>query len=235
MENSMLTKFLYRDKLIKILGHKQLEVITHHIMHTQTFFEEPYLAAIVKKYPEQKVVLDIGANIGNHSLYFSHFFTYEHLHAFEPQPDNVALLKQNLARFPGKTTVHPIGLSSESKIIRLRTQDPQNYGGFITETEHILDITMPTKHEVQFETLDSFNLNDVTFIKMDVEGHELPILEGARDTIARNKPIISLENLHHAAPTQIPRDQHYAFFESIDYILEEENVGGYYMDTWLPR
>lgn len=231
----MLIEFLYNNKHIQIHGHSEKEVITRHIMQTQTFFEESYLAAITKKYCEQKVVLDIGANIGNHALYFANFFTYEHLHAFEPQPNNAVLTQKNLLPFQEKITVHPVGLSSESKIIRLRIQDSNNSGGFVTEAKNNIDITIPTPYEMQFETLDSFHFDDVTFIKIDVEGHELPILEGARDTIARNKPIISVENLHHMIPWKIPRNQHHAFFESVDYILEEENVGGYYMDTWLPR
>lgn len=231
----MLIKFVYRDTLIRINGHTLRDTITYEVYHRKNFFEEPYLAAITRKYPDQKVVLDIGANIGNHSVYFSNFFNLTHLHAFEPHPENAALLKENLSVFPEKTTVHPIGLSSQSMPIRLRTQDFNNYGGFITEVENIIDISNPTNHVVQFETLDSFNFNDVTFIKIDVEGHELLVFEGARDTIARNRPIISIENLHHAAPTLIPRNQHHSFFKSIDYVLVEENLGGFYMDTWIPR
>ncbi len=50
-------------------------------------------------------------------------------------------------------------------------------------------------HEVEIRTLDAFALTDVRFIKADVEGSEREVLEGARATIARERPTILLELL----------------------------------------
>lgn len=228
------THFIYRDKPIVIHGHNPHEVVTNVIASQRTFFEVPYLEKITSQYPNHKVIVDIGANIGNHALYFSHFFEYTHLHAFEPHPNNVAYLKNNLFPFQEKTTIHPFGLSSKTGNIRLRTNDPNNSGGYCTESEENIGETNPTEYVCSFYPLDFFNLSDVTFIKIDVEGHELPILEGARNTILQNKPIVSVENLHHMVPWKIKRDIYHDFFASVNYVLVEENVGGCYMDTWAP-
>ncbi len=46
---------------------------------------------------------------------------------------------------------------------------------------------------VEMVTLDSFNLDNVSFIKIDVEGHEIEVLKGARATLERNKPVMVIE------------------------------------------
>src|SRR5207302_2843388 len=50
-------------------------------------------------------------------------------------------------------------------------------------------------YEVEVRTLDEFGFMDVRFIKADVEGSEREVLDGARETIARDRPLILLELL----------------------------------------
>jgi hypothetical protein len=50
-------------------------------------------------------------------------------------------------------------------------------------------------YQVDVRTLDSFGFNDVRFIKADVEGSEREVLDGARETIARDRPMLLLELL----------------------------------------
>ena len=45
----------------------------------------------------------------------------------------------------------------------------------------------------KIRTLDSFNLSNISFIKIDVEGYELNLLKGAYETIKRDKPVIFIE------------------------------------------
>ena len=55
---------------------------------------------------------------------------------------------------------------------------------------------------VPLRTLDSYNLSNIGFIKIDVEGHELDVLRGAEVTLRRDQPnlLIEIENRH--APTR---------------------------------
>jgi FkbM family methyltransferase len=226
--------FSYQDKNVTIHGHEPHEVVTNVIVSSKNFFEISYLEKITKQYPIHKVVVDIGANIGNHAVYFSHFLDYTHLHAFEPHPANVELLQKNLNEFSSKTTIHAVGLSNDMRSIRLRTNDPNNSGGYATEHHDNIHETNPTSVVCDFYPLDHFKLSDVTFIKIDVEGHELPILQGAVNTILNNKPVVSVENLHYMVPWKIKKDIYHDFFASINYKLLEANVGGCYMETWIP-
>ena len=51
----------------------------------------------------------------------------------------------------------------------------------------------PIVENIEIRTLDSFDLTDVDFIKIDVEGFELPVVQGAEETICRCKPHMVVE------------------------------------------
>jgi hypothetical protein len=70
-------------------------------------------------------------------------------------------------------------------------------------------------YEVEVRTLDEFDLTDVRFIKADVEGSEREVLDGARVTIARDRPIILLELL--SGTYEDPRAHTAAICESFGY------------------
>jgi hypothetical protein len=50
-----------------------------------------------------------------------------------------------------------------------------------------------TEGDINILTLDSFGLTDISFIKVDTEGYEYKVMEGAKETLANNNPIIQLE------------------------------------------
>lgn len=220
---------------ITFYGHNPLDDISTCVKINQAFYEITYLDYIATKYPEQKTILDIGANIGNHTVYFANFMKYTHIHAFEPHPKNFEVLYKNTILFREKVTVHPVGLSNASQHIRLYSNDTKNSGAYTTKPNESDPKNVPTSYTCPFYDLDSLHLHDVTFMKIDVEEHELEVLEGARKTILQNKPIISVENLYHLHPWQFKKNICYDFFDSIDYVLTEENVGGHFMDTWEPK
>lgn len=73
-------------------------------------------------------------------------------------------------------------------------------------------------------------------IKIDVENHENEVLEGAKSTILRNKPIIFVENLYHGFPEVQPNPNiHLAIFEELGYIKLASNILGGFMDLWVPK
>ena len=65
-------------------------------------------------------------------------------------------------------------------------------------------------------TLDSFNLDNISFIKIDVEGYELNLLKGAQETIEKNKPVIFIEK------TITKYDDIKSFLNNYNYDLVEE-------------
>jgi FkbM family methyltransferase len=131
------------------------------------------------------VFVDIGAHIGTYAL--SYASEVRETHAFEAQRDTFYRLCGGIA-LRGNDTVyaHNIALSDtnfEQRDLRVLTSD----GGLSS----ICDL--PTNQhpfrieKVMLATLDSYGLDDVCLVKIDVEGHELAVLKGAAETLERSK------------------------------------------------
>jgi len=139
----------------------------------------------VKKY---RRYIDIGANVGHTSVPFIHKF--ENIVAFEPHPDCFDILKDQ----PGIQALN-FALLDETKIVKLKL-----HKNSINKPEHGSIADRRNKDwdgkifDVYGTTLDSFNFDDVDFIKVDVEQGELEVIKGSLKTIEKNKPVIMFEN-----------------------------------------
>lgn len=141
-----------------------------------------------------KVALDIGANIGNHSLFFSNFFGQ--IFSYEPNPRTYAVLDIN-ARFCSKSrniVCRNYGLSDSDAELPFRTNG-SNVGGSAIVNEGSVDDGVGTflVKVRRADGIDELRDKDISLIKIDVEGHELRALEGAKQLIEKNRPIILFE------------------------------------------
>lgn len=128
-----------------------------------------------------RVAVDAGGHIGIFSDRMAKVF--EAVHTFEPNPTNFECLKHNLARYKN-VTIHNVALSDTNGTCTTVQGDANNSG----------DISIdPTQGDIPRRTLDSFNLKDVGFIKIDTQGHETQIIRGARDTLQRCRPVMLIE------------------------------------------
>ena len=136
----------------------------------------------------QATVIDAGANIGNHSLFFSHHF--KQVLAFEPNPTTFSLLKFNTEAVDNIAIVNQ-GLGNEPDTLML-VEDAMNMGASsIVRKAGAEDRQIP----VQIDTLDKATaaIDRIEMIKIDVEGFEIKVLEGATALIERHQPIIVFE------------------------------------------
>lgn len=134
------------------------------------------------------LALDVGANIGNHALYFADIFRA--VHAFEPNPDTHYLLAFN-ARARTNVHVHNIGLADRGGPAVLHV-NPDNMGAAsVRHTSAGRSVDVP----IALQRLDDFAIGgeDFCFMKMDVEGFEANVLRGGSATIATHQPLIVLE------------------------------------------
>ena len=162
----------------------QDDLISNIIKSTNDFYEIEIFRAFKSLIPTSGVFLDIGANIGNHSLMFAVNFTGIEIYSFEPSIVNFPLLHRNLQSF---SNVYPLNVAIGSKcgIVSLSENDPLNKGGISISK---------SGQKVPIMNLDSFDLQNVSFMKIDVEGHEYSVLEGAIKLIKNNKPVIWIED-----------------------------------------
>jgi FkbM family methyltransferase len=156
------------------------DFIHNEVLRKSSFFEIELLEILRNKVKNFDLVLDIGANIGNHSFYFSNLCKAKQIIAFEPDPKNCLIYSNNNP----SSVLHKIALSNYNGKAYLNNDSPYNSGtGKISSNGT----------EIQVATLDSFNLLNVTFIKMDVEGEELNVLKGMTNTIINSKPEMLIE------------------------------------------
>lgn len=154
------------------------------------------------------LVLDIGANIGCISQAL--VSAGVNVEAFEPQPAVYELLVKNCPTI----RAHNVGLGSKAGVCYMPRVDYSkegNFGGLGIDNRNG---TLP----IEVRTLDSYGYDNVSFIKIDVEGYEEEVLRGGVETIARCKPIIYLEADRKEKLASLAK-----FLESIGYSREEHN------------
>jgi FkbM family methyltransferase len=179
-------------------GHRRLVVFAHdfiaHQINIDGVFErmelETLFGWLTSHHPEalSGTAVDIGANIGNHSLYFSDHF--DRVICFEPNPRTFRVLQLN-AELADNITCLKEGISDVERTAYMVT--PAGNVGHA----HVIDSISPDSSPIVLKTLDqAINTEEpVRLIKIDVEGHEYQALRGAEKTIRKWMPIILFEQL----------------------------------------
>lgn len=173
-------------------------VSRYSLWRARRAFTEPELR-LLPALPSGGCFLDVGANIGIWSIEAARF--YPRVHAFEPDHGLAERLRRTM---PRNVEIHNVALSNRAGIAPLAT--PISNGEEIT-TRASLE-SQPgvgtIVRDVTISTLDDLDLHGISVIKIDVEGHEASVLEGAAVTIAREHPvlIVEIEDRHHPGKSQ---------------------------------
>ena len=143
-------------------------------------------------------VLDIGAFIGTHTLAFSKIVGEKgNIYSFEPQPIVFKLLDKNIARNMLKNVrVFNIAISDVDKGAFARSFSPEmNHNLGASSLSQILseEERRPIDAEaINIRRIDTLGILSCDFIKIDVEGMELNVLNGANELIDKSRPLIYL-------------------------------------------
>mgnify|MGYP006272782601 CR=1 FL=1 len=167
------------------------------------FYEEGYLKVMKDHCPDNATIIDVGANIGNHTVYFSKFFNAKTVYAIEPIPRSYKLLLANLAlNYCHNVNVDHIGLAlgnQECLGYPCMIYGKDNLGATLLNPVPYTEINDNNRDlifndPVNIVTGDSlFKDVHVDLIKIDVERMELVVLEGFKETIKNNRPLIFIE------------------------------------------
>jgi len=151
---------------------------------------EDYNFEVLEKYSgKDKTFLDIGAHVGGFSMIASKLFGS--VYSFEPQPFNFEGLSENI-KLNNLANVIAInkGVGNEitEKEISARGGGSKIYSGNIPKIPKV------TYDKISLTTIDSMKFKlPVSVIKIDTEGYEEQVLEGAKQTIAKFRPVIIIE------------------------------------------
>ena len=203
---------------------KDLEFIIKKIFFSQRYLLKKRLVrAINNNYEKElniidrfsdksKNALDIGVYRGVYSLKLSQNF--KQIHAFEPNPLLFPYLNDNLKKIIKNINLYNLALSDKSGETELKLP-VRSRSIFKDNIEELYQLGAASIHpenefenfekvQVKVEKLDNILIEDIGFIKIDVEGHELEVIEGAKETIIKNKPVllIEIEKRHSKKPVE---------------------------------
>lgn len=164
--------------------------------------DEPDLAAIGLLTKPGDTVFDLGANFGLFTRFLSESVgATGRVFSFEPTEDMFSVLESNCSQLGlANTSIHRTALSDRTGISEMVI--PVREDGSLNHYEAALSSTEENGTEgktvlVETCTLDDFcahhGIGKIDFIKCDVEGHELEVLDGARQTLLHHRPTLLIE------------------------------------------
>lgn len=175
--------------------------ICREILESGFYEKELLLAMQLLAKGKEGIAIDVGANIGNHTIFFSKIFPQ--VIAFEPAPRNCWILKANLHlnRISNVTLVEK-GLGAKEEFLLLGNDDPENTNnGFSLEPVGYSQ-TLGNSRQIEVvrgdDELETLGVEcEIAIIKVDVEGFEPRVLQGLEKTILKHHPIIFWEAFTH--------------------------------------
>jgi FkbM family methyltransferase len=150
------------------------------------------LRFLKKVVPKDAVTVDVGANYGLYTRELAR--RSRHVHAFEPSRAMVDMLRRTSAN---NVEIHDVALSDRDGVATLSVPlDGDEAVHSLASIEAVSDRESdPCLNElVRTVRLDSVVRDDVAFVKVDVEGHELRVLNGATGILQRSRPIFLVES-----------------------------------------
>ena len=209
------------DNLKNKVGHDP------HVVHIVSMFLDHYL-----RIAQPGVVLDIGSNVGSFCVPLAKRYPQFTFHAFEPQRivfyqlcsnillnrcDNVFAKNFGLSYAPDSFYIQLPDYSTETNVGAFSLDDEVRQNGYECPSSGDMEL-------ISVQKLDSLELKDIKLIKIDVEGLELAVLVGAKNTIEQSGfPPILFEAWEDKEWFQPRRKELFSYVESLGY--EITNIG----------
>jgi FkbM family methyltransferase len=187
-------RFLSRKAKIDLISLGYLE---NGLTQSQTFTssgEEHFISTFLPqnlKNPSP-IFFDVGANKGEYTKLLRKHFNTSEIHSFEPNPVTFDLLKGNCS---DEKELNNLGLGKERSVLELFFDANNESSVQATSNKEILEVIAKTENinsvQVNVITLDLYctekGISSIDLLKIDTEGFELEVLEGAKDLLEKGK------------------------------------------------
>ena len=222
------------------LGHRITAYKNDHVgdkIARNGLYEKENLALLLTllKKISSPVVLDIGANIGNHTLAFA--TVASHVYAFEPLPEVFSLLDANIRDNQlDNISALPFALSDTEEDATIYMVSAGNVGASSFDRRDDTAQAVTVKKKIGDKVIKELGLKKLDLIKLDVEAHEAFVLRGLKETLHQHKPIITME---WNDPLTIERlsdseEQRFLFEEYHVYVLGSNFDRGFWQHHSFP-
>lgn len=221
--------------LVKYNGDSLINIDTTSFIEWKIFFfgyYEPDIIKIFKKHIKKgDIVVDVGANIGAHTLVLSKLVGGGKVFAFEPHPQIADRLKKNLEvnNISNVKVFETAASDTEGRITFYGVNsNDSNKGKSSIYKEHVGNSS--EAFDVEVNTLDNVardnSWENVSFIKIDTEGNDLKVIFGAEKIISHFKPSILFEYSKEAwAMSGLTLDDAQKFFNKHNYnLIDADNI-----------
>lgn len=140
------------------------------------------------------LAVDVGASVGNHSLWLA---VVCGLQVIAVEPLDYLRLRENIRRndLGRQVTMWPLALGERA-----------GRAAVTGAPAHVIGRSFPEDGKVPLARLDDFKLRDLALLKIDVEGMEVEVLRGGRETIDRERPVIYAEAQDEAAHARLAEE-----------------------------
>lgn len=176
---------LYKSDLI------QIRILLHRNYYERDNLDyicKRWKSGIIDKTIKNGTVLDIGANIGNHTLYYLNECDASKVYAFEPVEETFNMLTKNIEinQLESHVKLMKVGVGSRDGEASVSYSKERNTG----ETK----IAMADGGGIKVVSIDGLNIPEkIGLVKIDTEGFELEVLKGMKETLKRDMPFIMIE------------------------------------------
>jgi len=147
--------------------------------HGRLTYQAHKYAEAVHHTPSRRTAIDVGAHVGLWSFLMAHDF--ERVQCFEPMAAHAECWRVNMADMKN-AKLYDVALGAAPGLVSMQTTEGSSG-----------DTRIAGDGDIVMRTIDSYAFDDVDFIKIDCEGYELRVLEGAIQTLERCKPTVVVE------------------------------------------
>lgn len=190
LKDSTIEFFCRGQKIALYIPYGDTDDIQQQIVASKGFYELEFLNLLAElSINKTGTVIDVGANIGNHTVFFAKLCSFKRCMSFEPNPAVSYILERNidLNALKDRVEFHNLGVGASGGHMFVGESLVNNYGATKLYQQGL------SQTKIDIIALDELALTDVDLIKIDVEGMAVDVLRGAQRTIRDNKPIVFVE------------------------------------------
>jgi FkbM family methyltransferase len=187
-------EYPYRCRVRTPRGEVAPTLYSRHDMLTmnEVFCREDYAAG-----PELRVAVDIGSNVGISALYFLTRNDQCRCHLYEPVPENLSRLRDNLAGLENRYELHEAAVADRAGPVEFGVEPTGRYGGIGLTYERSIEVDCLEINSVLEDVLAREDRIDL--LKLDTEGMELDTVRAIRPELLRRIGVVYFECDHEPA------------------------------------